>query len=83
MSETTGVVGNCSHCNAKPTNMDKWKYTLITTVLFLIIVNPVTYKLVNSLLKRFVKISSVDGCPTMAGILVHAFVFTIVLRMLM
>jgi hypothetical protein len=67
----------------KPTNMEKWKYTLYTTILFLIIVNPMTFKFVNSLLKRFVKISSADGCPTMAGILVHAFVFTIVLRALM
>jgi len=74
----------CKDCGSKKTNMDKWKYTLITTFLFLIIVNPATYKLVNGLLGKVVgKISSKDGCPTILGIMVHAVVFTLLLRGMM
>lgn len=62
---------------------EKWKYTLYTTVLFLIVVNPMTYKLVQAILGRFVRIAAADGCPTMAGILVHAVVFTLLLRYMM
>lgn len=64
-------------------NYDKWKYTLQTTILFLIVVNPLTYKLVNMLIGKFVKIASNKGCPTIAGMLVHALVFTLLLRLLM
>lgn len=69
---------------SNPTNVDKWRYTLYTTVLFLIIVNPYTYKLVNSLLQSVVgKIADSAGCPTTVGILVHAVVFTVILRYMM
>lgn len=77
--------GKCEKCN-KPkggTNMDKWRYTLYTTVLFLLIVNPLTYKFVNKLLGKVVKIADNTGCPTPIGMLVHAFVFTLLLRGLM
>lgn len=73
----------CIHCK-KPNNADKWRYTLMTTVLFLIIVNPYTYKLVQGLLGGLCKIADPKtGCPTMCGILVHAVVFTFILRYLM
>jgi hypothetical protein len=73
----------CIHCK-KPNNADKWRYTLMTTVLFLIIVNPYTYKLVQGLLGGLCKIADPKtGCPTMCGILVHAVVFTLILRYVM
>jgi len=62
---------------------DKWKYTLYTTVIFLVVINPLTYKIVDGVLGRFVKIASSTGCPTTAGMLVHALVFTLVLRYMM
>ena len=70
---------------AKPvkSSQEKWKYTLYTTVLFLIVIYPMTYKLVQAILGRFIKIAAPDGCPTMAGILVHAVVFTLLLRYMM
>lgn len=61
-------------------NMKKWKYTLITTVIFLIVANPHTYIWVNSLLGSFVKIASPTGCPTQIGLIVHTIVFTLILR---
>jgi hypothetical protein len=67
----------------KPTNEDKWRYTLYTTVVFLLVVHPQTYRLVNYLLGKIVKISDKCGCPTMSGIIVHAIVFTLIVRYMM
>ena len=75
--------GGCKACGAKPSNEDKWRYTLYTTILFLIIVCPFTYLLVNSILGGLVKICDKKGCPTSMGILIHAVVFTLLLRYLM
>ena len=73
----------CVHCK-KPTNVDKWRYTLMTTVLFLVIVNPYTYKLVQFLLGGICKIADPQtGCPSLCGIIVHAIVFIFILRWLM
>lgn len=60
--------------------LDKWRYTLYTTLLFLIVVNPFTYKLVNTLLGSITKIADNTGCPTTNGMLIHAVVFTLLLR---
>tara|TARA_Y100000813_G_scaffold185596_1_gene157583 strand:- start:365 stop:595 length:231 start_codon:yes stop_codon:yes gene_type:complete len=64
-------------------SLQKWKYTLITTVIFLVIASPYTYMLVNKILGGLVKIASPTGCPTTAGLLVHAVVFTLILRLIM
>lgn len=76
---------NCTSCSSEPTSMDKWRYTLITTVLFLIIVNPMTYKLTNKLFSKiFGSLANASsGCPSMLGIGIHAVVFTLLLRLLM
>lgn len=76
----------CKKDDEKLTNMKKWKYTLITTVIFLIVVNPYTYKLVNQLVKMITgkfMIASANGCPTTLGLIVHAVVFTLLLRYVM
>ena len=62
---------------------DKWKYTLYTTLIFLIVANPYTYKFVQIILGRFVKIADKNGCPSWIGFLIHAVVFTLILRFIM
>ena len=66
-------------------SLDKWRYTLYTTLVFLIIVNPYTYQLTQKLFGPFLgKIASEsNGCPTNVGILLHAVVFTLILRVMM
>ena len=76
-------VCECKKCHTKTDSNDKWRYTLYTTVIFLIVVNPATFLIVNGLLGSFIKICDSKGCPTMNGILVHAVVFTIILRYMM
>lgn len=75
--------GSCSTCNEKPESSDKWRYTLYTTILFLIVSCPYVYLLVNAILSGLVKICDKKGCPTHAGLLVHAVGFTLLLRYLM
>ena len=73
----------CEKC-VGPTNADKWRYTIFTTFVFLIVVNPMTYKLVNGMLGSILgSISNNKGCPSMLGILVHATVFTLLVRYMM
>ena len=66
-------------------NYNKWKYTLITTFIFLVISNPTTYVFVNSTIGKLIniKVSSSTGCPTIAGMLIHAVIFTLILRVIM
>jgi len=62
-----------------PSSSDKWRYTLYTTLVLLILFNPWTYKVVNTAFSRF--ISNKDGCPI--GFFVLAIIFTIVVRYMM
>ena len=63
------------------TNGNKWLYALYVTILFLVVSMPVTYKFTNTLLKSVCVLASKNGCPTMCGILVHALVFLLLLRL--
>ena len=70
--------------NQSLASYNKWKYTLYTTIIVLLIFNPFTYKLVNSLLSNLVgKIANNDGCPTLLGLAIHAIVFTLIIRLIM
>jgi hypothetical protein len=64
-----------------PSEADKWKYTLLTTVILLAVFNPQTYKLTDALLGGLVgSLAGKDGCPTWVGFGVHVVVFTLLLR---
>ena len=54
---------------------------LLAAVLFYVVSNPATYKLVESLLGRFFKIA-MNGSPTPAGLLVHTAVFGVLFYLL-
>jgi hypothetical protein len=71
---------DCEKKNVKPTNYEKWLYTLYTTIVFVLVSNPYTYRLVNSILGN---ISDKRGCPTSFGFVVHTIVFMLVLRVIM
>ena len=73
---------NFSEFNKHPTNADKWKYTLITTLIFVLVVHPMTYTLVQILLGNILgKIADIHtGCPTIFGIFIHTVIFTLLLR---
>ena len=54
---------------------------MLAAVLFYVVSNPATYKLVESLLGRFFKIA-MNGSPTPAGLVVHTAVFAVLFYLL-
>jgi hypothetical protein len=58
------------------------KQVILAVVLFYVVSNPATYKLVDSFLGRFLRIAK-NGSPTFAGLLVHAAVFGALLMFLL
>ena len=70
-------------CECKKKSHDKWKYSLYSALVFLLVANPYTYILINKLLGGFVKISSVNGCPTSYGLVIHSLVFALIIRLMM
>lgn len=68
----------------KPTSQDKWRWTLLTVIIFIIVINPLTYIIVNKIFNIVgLTISSTSGCPTLLGLTVHTVVFTLLLRYIM
>tara|TARA_B100001093_G_C26712272_1_gene963955 strand:- start:295 stop:531 length:237 start_codon:yes stop_codon:yes gene_type:complete len=65
------------------TNFDKWKYTILTTIIFIIITNPITYKITNAILKPIFGPLIIKDCPTPIGIAIHTIVFILILRYIM
>jgi len=79
------IADSAKNCLKKPTASDKWRFTFYTVVIFLLVINPYTYKLVNKLLGKIIgKIADpVSGCPTTLGLIVHTIVFTLIVRYIM
>lgn len=72
-------------CRSPKSNFDKWYLSLRTALLFFIVSSPFLYKFVNETLGKLFgfSVSTGSGCPTMNGLLLHTFVFAILLRSLM
>ena len=63
-----------------PSNSDKWRFTLYTVIMVIVLFNPYAFSIVDKLIGSIVNISDKNGCPTLAGFIVHIIVFTFVLR---
>jgi hypothetical protein len=60
---------------------DKWRFTLYTVLMVVVLFNHYAFKFVNSLLGGLIgTIADKNGCPTTLGFVVHLVVFTLVLR---
>ena len=57
----------------------KAKYAAYTTLIFFLIANPETYKLLQKFVGSWVTIASEGGCPTPSGFFIHAGLFFLVL----
>ena len=67
------------------TNSMKWWLAIFLALLFFVLAFPGTYNLTNSLwsavgLPRYL---SSSGCPTVVGVLIHAAVFGLIVRILL
>jgi len=64
-------------------NINKWKYTIYTSVILFLIFNPFTYKISNLILGKIIGITEINGCPTILGLIIHIIIFTLVIRYIM
>jgi hypothetical protein len=63
-----------------PAGADKWRYSIYSAILFVIVSLPVTYKLTSNL---YAGILTKSGCPSIIGVLLHATVFLVIIRLMM
>lgn len=63
-----------------PSNQEKWNISIFSAVLFLLVVHPYTYGLVDSLLRNIIGPIANNGCPTTLGLIIHTIVFILVVR---
>ena len=66
-----------------PTSSEKWKISLFSLVIFVIVVNPFTYSLTNRMLNPLIGPLVMNGCPTTLGIVIHALVYFLLVRVSM
>ena len=59
----------------------KWHISIFSAFIFLLVVNPYTYKFTQALLGGLLgKISESNGCPTTLGLLIHTIVYVLLVR---
>jgi hypothetical protein len=58
----------------------KWNITLFSAVLFILVVNPYTYNLTQSLFSKILGPIAINGCPTMVGLMLHTVVYILLVR---
>ena len=63
-----------------PTSSEKWNISLFSLIIFIIVVNPFTYVLTNSIFKPLFGPLVINGCPTTVGILIHSIVYFLLVR---
>ena len=68
-------------CGCEPSKQDKIMYSAIYAAAFLVVSNPVTYRVVSKILGS--RIAGPSGCPSKLGLVVHTLVFFIVIYALM
>ena len=71
---------------ARPNGLNyalKAKYSIYTTLIFFLIANPETYKIMQKFLGPWITIANEGGCPTPGGFFFHTALFFLVLWSIM
>jgi hypothetical protein len=82
MSASQTKSGTVKDAETKPQTINfalKAKYAAYTTLIFFLIANPETYKLIQKFVGHWVTVASEGGCPTPSGFFIHAGLFFLVL----
>jgi hypothetical protein len=59
----------------------KWKISIFSAFIFILVINPYTYMLTQNLLGGILgKIAETNGCPTMRGLILHTIVYILLVR---
>ena len=62
---------------------NKWRYTLYTVIVFIVLANPYSYSFLDSLTKGLLKKSNTNNSPNMLSFVISTIVFTFVIRWMM
>jgi hypothetical protein len=62
---------------------DKWVVAIVGALLFLLLSSPYLYSNLNNLTSSFGMIIADDGCPNLAGMILAALLFMLIVRLLM
>lgn len=64
--------------------MNKWFASFYATLLFLLIASPIMFSITQKTIGSLsgIRISN-NGCPTMLGLIIHAVVFFVIIRLLL
>ena len=61
----------------------KAKYSFYSALVFFLVANPETYKIIQKMLGGIIGTIATNGCPTPLGIFVSTFIFFIIMFALM
>ena len=61
-------------------SFQKWQITFFSAIIFVLVVNPYTYKLTQYFLGRILGTITVNGCPTIMGLFLHTVVYVLLVR---
>lgn len=75
MNHNVGVVND-----EVATSADKWRYSLYSAAVFLLLSLPITYKVTSML---YSGIRTHTGAPSVIGVIVHSIVFLLIVRGMM
>lgn len=65
------------------TESQKWVVSFMSALAFLLIASPFMYKITGSVTDAVGFTTSVKGCPNVYGLVLHAIVFAVIVRLLM
>ena len=71
------------HENKKLSEKQKWMVSVYSAILFFIISAPFMYKLTGAIFSYFGLNIQMYGCPNYLGLVIHAVVFALLIRLLM
>jgi len=73
-----------SNSDKQLTSKDKWVIALLSGLLFLLVASPFLFNVVNGATSSFgMTIADHNGCPNLGGLMLHAIVFMLIIRLLM
>lgn len=59
----------------------KWQISIFSAFIFILVINPYTYKFTQKILGGFLgQISDANGCPTTRGLVLHTIVYILLVR---
>ena len=71
-------------CDKPYTSSDKWTVSIVSGLMFMLASSPYTFSLTNGITSKLgLVIADANGCPNLAGVLLHGIAFVFIIRMLM